>query len=93
MMLTEETADHLGVSNRLDPRESILAGGRYINLLKDMQNDEVIEPDRTWLALAAYNIGPGHFNAARNLASQLKADPDAWYAVSYTHLDVYKRQA
>ena len=79
MMLTEETADHLGVSNRLDPRESILAGGRYINSLKDMQNDEVVEPDRTWLALAAYNIGPGHFNAARNLANQLKADPNAWY--------------
>lgn len=79
MMLTEETADRLGVSNRLDPRESILAGGRYINLLKDMQNDDVVEPDRTWLALAAYNIGPGHFNAARNLASQLKADPNAWY--------------
>ena len=79
MMLTEETADRLGVNNRLDPRESILAGGRYINLLRDMQEDEVDEPDRTWLALAAYNIGPGHFNTARNLAKQLKADPNAWY--------------
>jgi membrane-bound lytic murein transglycosylase F len=34
MMLTEETADRLGVSNRLDPRESIMAGARYLNLLK-----------------------------------------------------------
>jgi membrane-bound lytic murein transglycosylase F len=79
MMLTEETADRLGVKNRLDPRESILAGARYINILKDLQPDGVREPDRTWLALAAYNIGPGSFNAARTLAKQLGADPTAWY--------------
>ncbi len=79
MMLTEETADRLEVSNRLDASESILAGARYINLLKDSLPDEVDEPDRTWLALAAYNIGPGHFNNARLLARQLKADPNSWY--------------
>ncbi len=79
MMLTEETADRLKVSNRLDPRESILAGARYINMLKDMLPDEAVEPDRTWLALAAYNIGPGHMNAARTIAKQLKADPNAWF--------------
>jgi membrane-bound lytic murein transglycosylase F len=79
MMLTEETADRLGVSNRLDPRQSIMAGARYINILRDMLPDEVGEPDRTWLALAAYNIGPGHMNGARAIARQLKADPNAWY--------------
>ena len=79
MMLTEETADRLGVSNRLDPRESILAGARYISMLKEMQSDDVPEPDKTWLALAAYNIGPGHFNAAKTIARQLGADPGAWY--------------
>ncbi len=79
MMLTEETADRLGVSNRLDAGESILAGARYINLLRSHQADDVQEPDRTWLALAAYNIGPGHFNAGRALAKLLKADPASWY--------------
>ncbi len=79
MMLTEDTADRLQVSNRLDANESILAGARYINLLKEQLPDEAEEPDRTWLALAAYNIGPGHFGAARTLAKQLKADPNAWY--------------
>ncbi len=77
MMLTEETADRLGVGNRLDPRESILAGARYLNLLKEQL--DAPEPDRTWLALAGYNIGPGHLNAARSLARQQKADPNAWY--------------
>lgn len=79
MMLTEETADRMGVGNRLDPRESILAGARYINLLRDNLPAETGEPDRTWLALAAYNIGPGHFNAARTLAKQLNVDPDSWF--------------
>lgn len=79
MMLTEETADRLGVTNRLDPKESILAGGRYLDMLKNMLPASVVEPDRTWLALASYNIGPGHFNAARTLAKQQNADPDAWY--------------
>ncbi|AXS79530.1 membrane-bound lytic murein transglycosylase MltF [Dechloromonas sp. HYN0024] len=79
MMLTEDTADRLQVSNRLDPSESILAGARYINLLKEQLPEDVEEPDRTWLALAAYNIGPGHFNGARQLAKQLKADPNSWY--------------
>lgn len=83
MMLTEETADHLGVSNRLDPRESIIAGARYLNTLKDLQGDDVREPDRTWLALASYNIGPGHFNAARTLAKQLKLDPGVWFEMKH----------
>ena len=78
-MLTEETADRLEVTNRLDPSESILAGARYVNLLKEQLPDDVAEPDRTWLALAAYNIGPGHLNTARTLARQLKADPNSWY--------------
>ncbi len=79
MMLTEETADRLQVGNRLDANESILAGARYINLLREQLPEETEEPDRTWLALAAYNIGPGHFGAAQTLARQLKADPNAWY--------------
>ena len=79
MMLTEDTADRLGIGNRLDVRESIIGGARYLNLLKDMQPEDVPEPDRTWLALASYNIGPGSFNAARALAKLQGADPTAWY--------------
>lgn len=79
MMLTEDTADRLGVSNRLDPRQSILAGARYLADLRDLLPAEVREPDRTWLALAAYNLGMGHLNAARTIATQLKRDPNSWY--------------
>ncbi len=78
MMLTEQTADHLGVKDRLDARESILGGARYMVELKAKLPDTVPEPDRTWLALAAYNIGMGHLNDARSLARKLGKDPDQW---------------
>lgn len=78
MMLTGDTADRLGVTDRLDPKQSILAGGRYMNYLKDTVPDRIPEPDRTWIALAAYNIGYGHLEDARILAKKKKLDPDSW---------------
>src|SRR5262249_5093819 len=36
------------------------------------------EPDRTWLALATYNIGYGHLEDARVIAQFLGRDPDSW---------------
>jgi len=79
MMLTEDTADQLGVSNRLDPKQSIGAGARYLADLRDQLPATVREPDRTWLALAAYNLGMGHLNGARHIARTLKRDPDSWF--------------
>ncbi len=78
MMLTEDTADHLGVKDRLDARESVMGGARYVVLLKSRLPDRVPEPDRTWLALAAYNVGQGHLNDARSLARKLGKNPDSW---------------
>ncbi|MBA2690099.1 MAG: membrane-bound lytic murein transglycosylase MltF, partial [Burkholderiales bacterium] len=78
MMLTEETADRLKVKNRLDARESVLAGARYLLLLKDSIPERIAEPDRTWLALAAYNQGLGHLEDARVLAQRLKRSADLW---------------
>ncbi len=79
MMLTEETADRLRVSDRLDARQSILAGARYLAELKEQLPAEVPEPDRTWLAVAAYNLGMGHMNGARFIATLVKRDPNSWY--------------
>lgn len=78
MMLTGDTADRLGVTDRLDPKQSILAGARYVVTLKDIIPDAIPEPDRTWFALAAYNIGYGHLEDARILAQKLKLDPNSW---------------
>lgn len=84
MMLTEDTADRLGVSDRLDPKQSIIAGARYVLALKDAIPEHIAEPDRTWLALAAYNIGVAHLEDARVLAQRLKLNPDSWADIKKT---------
>ena len=78
MMPTEDTARRMNVLDRLDPKESILAGAKYLVQLKRMLPERILEPDRTWLALAAYNIGYGHLEDARVLAQRRKLNPDAW---------------
>ncbi|MDO9188874.1 MAG: membrane-bound lytic murein transglycosylase MltF [Sulfurimicrobium sp.] len=84
MMLTGDTADRLGVTDRLDPKQSILAGARYVNYLKDTVPERIPEPDRTWMALAAYNIGYGHLEDARILAKKKKLNPDSWTDLKVT---------
>ena len=78
MMLTEDTADRMSVTNRLDARQSIMAGARYVQLLKEQLPLRIDEPDRTWLALAAYNQGYGHLEDARVLAVKSGLNPDIW---------------
>jgi len=78
MMLTIDTVDRMGVSDRLDARQNILAGAKYLLELKDTLPLRIREPDRTWLALAAYNIGYGHLEDGRVLAQRRKLDPDLW---------------
>ena len=84
MMLTEDTADRMGVSDRLDPKQSIIAGARYVLTLKDLIPDRIPEPDRTWFALAAYNIGYAHVEDARKLAQRMKLNPDSWVDIKKT---------
>jgi membrane-bound lytic murein transglycosylase F len=81
MMLTDETAERLQVKNRLDARDSILGGARYFALLKEALHPRIGEPDKTYLALAAYNLGLGHLEDARIVAQQGKLNPDKWQDV------------
>ncbi|WP_374350422.1 membrane-bound lytic murein transglycosylase MltF [Chitinimonas sp.] len=78
MMLTNDTADRMGVGNRLDPLESIMGGAKYIDVLKNQLPGKIAEPDRSWLALAAYNIGTAHLEDARVLAQRLGKNPNKW---------------
>ena len=79
MMLTLETARAMGVESRLDPKQSIFGGAKYLSgLIKNRFSDEVKEPDRTWLALAAYNVGRGHVHDAQTLARQQGLNPHLW---------------
>jgi len=81
MMLTRDTAASLGIDNRLDVKASIYAGTRYLARLHRQVGPEVPEPDRTLMALAAYNIGFGHVQDARLLAKRLGKPGDSWHGV------------
>jgi len=78
MMLTQATAKQLGVSNRADPKQSILGGARYLRIVEKKIPERITEPDRLWLALAGYNIGFGHLEDARILTQRGGGDPDKW---------------
>ena len=78
MQFTEDTAKRFNV-DRLDPRSSILGGARYLTELKrNGLAARIQEPDKTWFALAAYNIGLGHVENARVLTQRAKKNPDMW---------------
>ena len=81
MMLTQNTAQAMGVSNRLDARQSIMGGAKYLALIKSELDDDIQEPDRTWFALAAYNVGGGHLEDARKLAKKEGLNPNKWLDV------------
>ena len=78
MQITADTARGLGVADRLDPGHRRSRAARYIADLKSKLPARIAEPDRTWLALAAFNIGIGHLEDARILAQRHKLNPDLW---------------
>jgi len=81
MMLTQRTAKAMGVSDRLDPKQSIEGGARYIALLMSRLPESINEADRTWFALAAYNVGMGHLEDARKLTAAEGLNPNSWLDV------------
>jgi len=81
MMLTRITAKEMKIKNRLNAKESIKGGTRYFAKIKARIPKRIQEPDRTWLALAAYNVGYGHVEDARILTEKGGKDPDKWIDV------------
>lgn len=77
MMLTKNTADELGVS-RLDPGQSIQGGTQYLATLQSRIEETVKQEDRSYFALAAYNLGYGHLRDAQRATRTLNEDPTEW---------------
>lgn len=83
MQLTNDTADFLGVEDRLDMSKSIDAAGRYLLFLKSRIPESVKEPDRTWFAVGAYNMGLQHIKFAHKKAQKEGLrDPQKWDTIS-----------
>jgi membrane-bound lytic murein transglycosylase F len=81
MMLTQGTAKMLKVRNRLDPEQSIRGGAKYFKRVLAKIPERIQQPDRTWLALASYNVGYGHLEDARIITQLNHGDPDKWIDV------------
>ena len=88
MMLTLDTAEHLGISDRTDPEQSVDGGARYFTLLMEEIPARIDLPDRIWMALAAYNVGLQHLEHARIITQQNGNDPDRWRDVRKTLLQL-----
>ncbi|TAJ77971.1 MAG: membrane-bound lytic murein transglycosylase MltF [Gallionellaceae bacterium] len=78
MMLTQDTAERMDVADRLDARASIIAGAKYLHLLKESLPERINDRERTWMAMAAYNQGMGHLEDARVLTAKAGLNPDVW---------------
>lgn len=81
MMLTKATAHELGVSDRLDPYQSIFGGAEYFKKLFNRLPKDMPDEHKNWQALAAYNAGWGHLLDARRFARHANENQNDWYTV------------
>jgi membrane-bound lytic murein transglycosylase F len=82
MMLTQATADYLDIEDRMDPASSIFGGARFFARQTERIPDSVDDPDRTWFAMAAYNVGFNHIKDARQIVQWQGGNPDKWVDLS-----------
>lgn len=78
MMLTDGTASQLNVRNRTNPQQSIDGAAKYLAQLLSWLPKSIKQPSRTWMALAAYNMGFGHLLDARLLTKKRGGNPNLW---------------
>jgi membrane-bound lytic murein transglycosylase F len=83
MQILPSTGKSLGVRDLFDPVENINAGVQHLKNLYD-HFDTVAGTDRLLISLAAYNIGQGHIQDARELAEKKGLDPNKWESLSKT---------
>jgi membrane-bound lytic murein transglycosylase F len=77
----EEVATQLSLQNLNRPEHNIKGGVHYFRKLYNLF-EGVEEPDRTKLALAAYNAGLGRVYDAQQVAEYLNEDPSTWKSVA-----------
>ncbi|KAA8731122.1 transglycosylase SLT domain-containing protein [Acinetobacter qingfengensis] len=90
MMLTQNTARAMGVSDRTNPAQSIQGGAKYIDAMLE-QYDDVPQPDRNWYALVAYNMGPGALNQIMAQLQRQGKNPNQWVNV-YRYLQEHQHR-
>lgn len=90
MQIMPATARELRV-NANDPRQSVEGACRYLWKLDERWKAIKPESERVKFILASYNVGLGHVEDARRLATKNGDDPDAWSDVAYWLIRKSKR--
>jgi membrane-bound lytic murein transglycosylase F len=83
MQVTLDTAREVGIESRLDPKQSIHGGVKYLKKSYD-KFEGLPEPERLLMALASYNVGYRHVQDAQYIAKTQNNDPNSWAAVKKT---------
>ena len=78
MQLMPGTATRYGILPDSPPGDQIRAGAEFLKWLDDHYRDIQNPAERIKFVLAAYNVGPGHIDDARNLARKNLSNPDVW---------------
>ncbi|WP_325080058.1 membrane-bound lytic murein transglycosylase MltF [Klebsiella aerogenes] len=78
MMLTRNTAQSLGLTDRTDAEQSLDGGMRYLQDMMAKVPDAIPKEERIWFALAAYNMGYAHMLDAMALTKKQKGNPNSW---------------
>ena len=81
MQVTKDTAKDMGITNRLDPYQSIMAGSKYLNILHNRFDDIEDDFHRLIFSIASYNIGYYHIRDAQNIALLKGLDKNNWYSI------------
>ncbi|MFO7751000.1 MAG: membrane-bound lytic murein transglycosylase MltF [Desulfobacteraceae bacterium] len=92
MQVTRKTAKEMGISNRLDPRQSIQAGIRYLHKMYQRFDDIEERQERLRFAMASYNVGYGHVRDAQKLAEERGLDKNKWESMEKTLPLLTKRE-
>ena len=90
MMITLDIAKKYKV-DRNNPHASIIAGTDHLMDTRNRIDWGVEEPDRTWMALAAYNLGLGHLRDAVDLTRERGGNPALWLDIA-TSLDLLQQK-
>ncbi|MFI2990744.1 membrane-bound lytic murein transglycosylase MltF [Klebsiella aerogenes] len=78
MMLTRNTAQSLGLTDRTDAEQSLDGGMRYLQDMMAKVPEAIPKDERIWFALAAYNMGYAHMLDAMALTKKQKGNPNSW---------------
>ena len=78
MMLTKNTAQSLGITDRTDAEQSISGGVRYLQDMMSKVPESVPENERIWFALAAVQYGLCAYAGCPRPDGKTKGNPDSW---------------